>query len=317
MRIGLQHLPLATVILSPFIVSYNGYGLFMTTFTMLLCFLIYFVTNYYLTFKRVGAKEDRIVLNTFPISHYVEKARWCLDKSGIPYTEEKDIGVFWFILTGRMLPTLRNETQNITIPNTSDICKYLYGHTVQTQGEEKAEFLKPSTKGFELEKKIDRIGLLLRRYAYYHMIVDYPDNMEMIALKGWGFHEETVPSWQKMILKIVWPLNRIFVINALQINKKNVEKDRKRIDDFYREMDEILSNNKYLLGTDEPTYIDITFAAITSLIVWPKEYGGPRLTPAARLEINDFGPEPQKRMNEFRETVSGQFVLRMYREHRI
>jgi len=270
-----------------------------------------------LTFKRVVENKDRIVLNTLPISHYVEKARWCLDKSGIPYTEEKDIGVFWFILAGRMLPTLRNETQNITIPNTSDICKYLYGHTVQTQGEEKAEFLKPSTKGFELEKKIDRIGLLLRRYAYYHLIVDYPDNMERIALKGWGFHEETVPSWQKMVLKIVWPLNRIFVINALQINKKNIEKDRKRIDDFYGEMDEILSNNKYLLGTDEPTYIDITFAAITSLIVWPKEYGGPRLTPASRLEINDFGPEPQKRMNEFRETVSGQFALRMYREHRI
>ena len=49
MRIGLEHLPLAILILSPFIVSYNGYGLFMTTFIMLLCFVIYFVTNYYLT----------------------------------------------------------------------------------------------------------------------------------------------------------------------------------------------------------------------------------------------------------------------------
>ena len=119
-----------------------------------------------------------------------------------------------------------------------------------------------------------------------------------------------------MILKVVWPLLRLFVINALQINKKNVEKDRKRIDDFYKEIDEILSNNKYLLGTDEPSYIDITFAAITSLLVWPEEYGGPHLTPASRLEINDFPLEVQKRMNEFRETLSGQFVLRMYEEHR-
>ena len=81
-------------------------------------------------------------------------------------------------------------------------------------------------------------------------------------------------------------------------------------------MDEILSNSKYLLGTDEPSYIDITFAAITSLIVWPEEYGGPHLTPTSRLQISDFGSEAQKRMNEFRETVSGQFVLRMYKENR-
>ena len=36
---------------------------------------------------------DKIVLESLPISHYVEKVRWCLDYIGQEYEEEQDVGI--------------------------------------------------------------------------------------------------------------------------------------------------------------------------------------------------------------------------------
>ena len=103
-----------------------------------------------------------------PISHYVDKVRWCLDKSGIPYEEEKDIGIFWVLTTGRMVPNLQIPGQNILISNSSDIVKYLYGH-LKTVDEDKAKFLEQSPASAELVEKFDKLGHLLRSYLYYHV----------------------------------------------------------------------------------------------------------------------------------------------------
>ena len=42
-----------------------------------------------------------MILETLPISHYVEKTRWCLEKSGLKFEEEKDIGIFGKLFLGR------------------------------------------------------------------------------------------------------------------------------------------------------------------------------------------------------------------------
>jgi glutathione S-transferase len=117
-------------------------------------------------------KDKRIILNTLPISHYVEKARWCLDKSGIQYEEEKDIGIFGVLTTGRMVPTLRVPGKNISISNSSDILRYLYGHLLGTDPD-KAMFLKPTAESLEWESKFDKMGVDIRRYAYYHVMNEF------------------------------------------------------------------------------------------------------------------------------------------------
>jgi len=103
-----------------------------------------------------------------PISHYVEKVRWCLDRSGLDYEEEKDIGIFWILVTGRMVPNLQIPHKDIYIANSSDIIKYLYGHMLSLD-EEKAKFLQASPNATELEKKLDILGHNLRRYMIYHV----------------------------------------------------------------------------------------------------------------------------------------------------
>ena len=110
-----------------------------------------------------------MILNTLPISHYVEKVRWCLDRSGLEYEEEKDIGIFWVLFTGRMVPNLQIPGKDIYIANSSDIIKYLYAHLLGLD-EEKAKFMQPSAKATEMEEKLDQLGHSLRAYIYYHVI---------------------------------------------------------------------------------------------------------------------------------------------------
>ena len=122
-----------------------------------------------------------MILNTLPISHYVDKVRWCMDKARIPYEEEKDIGIFWVLTTGRLVPTLNIPSKNISISNSSDILKYLYAH-LRCSDEEGAKFLEPTPKSFELEKKIDLLAGHIRTYMYYHTLVANK-NSDELALK--------------------------------------------------------------------------------------------------------------------------------------
>ena len=90
----------------------------------------------------------------------------------------------------------------------------------------------------------------------------------------------------------------------------------KKSEEFFNEMDKLLSKNKYIMGTEEPTYIDYSFASIAAIVALPDQYGGPRLTPESRLKMSDFTLETQKYFKKFRNTPSEKFVMKMYAEQR-
>ncbi len=114
------------------------------------------------------ADTEKIILESLPVSHYVEKVRWCLEKAGLKYEEEKDIGIFGAIFFGRMVPTLRVPGKRISIPNSSDILRYIYGVKMGTDPEG-AKFLEPTPEALEWEAKIDQLGSDLRQFVYYHV----------------------------------------------------------------------------------------------------------------------------------------------------
>ena len=179
-------------------------------------------------------------MNTLPVSHYVDKVRWCLDKANVAYEEEKDIGIFWVLTTGRLVPTLRIPGKPISISNSSDILKYLYGY-VKSVDEERAKFLEPSPSFSELEEKIDLMGTQVRTYVYYHVRHSFEINIngftlksqftifqalvanknaDELALKVWGINEAEIPPWQKSILKVTLPILKKFLITVLNIDKE-------------------------------------------------------------------------------------------------
>ncbi len=113
---------------------------------------------------------------TLPISHYVDKVRWCLEKAGIDFEEEKDIGIFGVFFFGRMVPTLKVPGKRISIQNSSDILRYIYGIQL-AENPERVKFLEPTAETVEWEKKIDKMGSDLRRYVYYHVSIYFMDNI--------------------------------------------------------------------------------------------------------------------------------------------
>ncbi len=46
------------------------------------------------------------------------------------------------------------------------------------------------------------------------------DNSEDLAMRVWSNEEEDVPAWQKIILKIMRPLFKKFIIDALKTDKE-------------------------------------------------------------------------------------------------
>ena len=57
--------------------------------------------------EAISSKKNggELILETVPLSHYVEKVRFCLDKLKIPYKENPDFAVIGIILKGRTVPT--------------------------------------------------------------------------------------------------------------------------------------------------------------------------------------------------------------------
>ena len=64
---------------------------------------------------------------------------------------------------------LKIPGKNFSIPNSSDILRYIYGLQVGVNPE-KVAFLKPSEKSVKWEKKIDKMGEDLRQFVYYQVI---------------------------------------------------------------------------------------------------------------------------------------------------
>ena len=85
--------------------------------------------------------------------------------------------------TGRIVPTLKIPANDISISNSSDILRYLYGH-IKGQDEQKAKFLEPSPESVELEAKLDKLAYHIRTWLYFQFLVNSKSSDEM-ALKTW------------------------------------------------------------------------------------------------------------------------------------
>ncbi len=79
---------------------------------------------------------------------------------------------------------------------------------------------------------------------------------------------------------------------------------------IFKQVDDLLSDGRRYLTGDKLTLADVAFASVAAPLIVPYEFGG--VVPP----INDTPPELRKAINELRNTVAGQFVLRLYYEDR-
>jgi hypothetical protein len=268
-----------------------------------------------LSFFGAPPKVPDLELETIAASHFAEKARWCLDRLGLDYSEKQAGGIFGVLFTGRTVPRLRMRTGFVRseIGNSAEILRYLWGRYGEELGNV-ARFLEPGRDRVELEQRIDRYGAHLQVWVYYH-ILDYPE----IAMRAWGRYSPAVPLWQRTLMPALFPVFRLFLQKAFRISDSQYEKVVARMEDFLQDVEFMLADGRRsILGDAETTYVDISFAAISSLWVQPPEFSAGRVA-GARIDPADFPAQMKADVERWRERfpLSVALIERLYREERI
>jgi glutathione S-transferase len=216
----------------------------------------------------VRDKRPAVVLETIAASHFAEKARWSLDLLGIDYTEVCSGGLVGVMFTGRTVPRLNFRTGLVrsSIGNSAEILRYLWGeHGARL---ESASFLEPTLERLELEKKIDRCGLYLQQWIYYHLLSD-----RKLTLQLWGANSPNVPLWQRSMMRLLFPLTAAYLRYALSISEGRYHSASEHIETLLADVDLRLADGRHsILGGDTLNFVDITFASIMGLWLQPENY---------------------------------------------
>lgn len=259
-------------------------------------------------------KVPELELETISASHFVEKVRWCMDRLGVTYTERPMAGVFGVFFTGRSVPLLRIRTGIVRsrIGNSPEILRYLWGQYSAVLGE-KAVFLKPTPERLEMEKKLDRYGVNLQVWVYYH-ILDYPK----LTQRAWGCDSPDIPVWQRYLIVAIFPVLRGFIRKAFGVTNSNYRKSVEHIESLLKEIDVLLADDRAsMLGDEEINYVDITFASLSSLWLQPTEFAGGK-SDHVRIDLQDIPAAMQADRDRWINTytkASG-FMQRLYEQER-
>lgn len=263
----------------------------------------------------VPAKTPPLVLSTIAASHFVEKVRWCMDRLGLDYVERPAGGALGVFFLGRTVPQLKIRTGAVqsTIGNSAEILRYLWGRYA-ADDRERAAFLEPTAERLELEEKLDRYGVNLQIWAYYHLLDD-----RELTLRAWGAEDTATPRWQRLALQALFPLLRALMRRAFRISEAHYRKAVEHIENLLAEANEkIVTGGRSLLGEAEPNFTDLQFAALSGAWLMPPEYGGGRAD-GVRIEKESA---PQAMRVEI-DKWSGAYpaavghVATLYREQRI
>ena len=259
-------------------------------------------------------KIPTLELETIGISHFAEKVRWCLDRLGVEYSERRMAGIIGVLFTGRSVPVLRFRTGMVTssIGNSPEILRYLWGRYHAELGQE-AAFLEPTAERLEMERMLDRYGVHLQIWVYYHILAH-----KDIALRAWGVFDPRVPAWQRGLVKLLYPLLRLFLERVFKITEAHYQRTVENIDKLFDEVESRLDDGRRsILGGDETDFVDITMAALSTIWVQPEEFAG-GASKDALIGQGGFpiqmGVDVERWADKYPLTKA--FVERLYREER-
>eukprot|EP01130_Rhizamoeba_saxonica_P004362 TRINITY_DN1786_c0_g1_i2.p1 TRINITY_DN1786_c0_g1~~TRINITY_DN1786_c0_g1_i2.p1 ORF type:complete len:224 (+),score=29.34 TRINITY_DN1786_c0_g1_i2:775-1446(+) len=219
------------------------------------------------------------------------------------------------LFLGRTVPTLYIPAIRTTVSNSKDILSYLrgrYGHS------NKGKFLlvPDMQQGFELESKFDRLGLSVQRWGYYYLLQTPSLNT------FWGVKEPRVPFWQRKLLCAISPILALFLTKILKLSHSKAREEFEIVKETFELTEDLLKDGrKYLLETDEISYIDITFASLSGLISLSEDV--PKLYPGRTLnwerDLTEFSEEYVNDMEYLHHhyPLTSKFIERVYLEDRL
>lgn len=247
-----------------------------------------------------------LCLITIPISHYCEKARWALDRAGLPFREERHLQIFhlWPAYRaggGDSVPVLVTPTE--VISDSTDIMHWVDARTPVSR----RLFLSGERTGKqveELESQLDAgLGVAGRLWMYTYMLGEIPLIIRYSEKHG-------IPWHQLKALPFAFPLIKKGVERALGAGPSSRSESKAEVDRTFAQIASRLSDGRPYLTSDRFTAADLTFAALAASVLIPADYG------VALPALEELPDAMRKQVLFWREHPAGKFAQRMYRQHR-
>jgi glutathione S-transferase len=243
-------------------------------------------------------------LITIPISHYCEKARWALDRAGLPFKEEGHVQVVhWFAVKRaggkRTAPVL--VTDQGVLPESGSIVGYAAHRAPTEQAFEPAD-VRERAGAVRLERWFDAdLGPHTRRWAYFHLR-GLKDMAHDYNLTG-------VPAWERVAFPVAFaPLVGVLE-RYLDVDEDTSAASRGRLEAVFDQVAERLDGREFLVG-DRFSRADLSFACMAAPVLLPPQFGVPLPDLA---ELPDAWAQDAAAL---RAHPAGAFAMRMFAEYR-
>ena len=259
--------------------------------------------------------EPELVLETIQNSHFAEKARWCLDRLGVEYTERPWAGIIGVFFRGRTVPMLTVNTGRTrsSICDSPHILRYLYGRCVAERPEH-AAFLAPTPERLDWEQRFDRCGVDLQVWVYHHLLKD-----PALCKRVWGAYSDQVPTAQRWTVLILYPVLEWFIRRSFQPDREHYDKVVGNIEALLADVEAQLADGRSaLLGGDQIDFTDITLASLCSLWAWPPNFAAGRYD-RDRVPVGELPPAMQADRDRWRDRfpATASHIERLYLEARL
>lgn len=236
-------------------------------------------------------------LITIGVSHYCERARWALQRAGLPFEETAYAPLIHLRGT-----RLKGYGQQVPILETRDGV---------IEGSDKIQaFADPAAAGLDLDiaRSIEGpLGGATRRWTYGYLMqkpASFRHAMGLCSSSSLGAKGARLGA----------PVIAAAIRKLLKIDAAGVERSRAKIDQVFEAVGSILKEQPFLSG-QEFGALDLAFASLGAPAVFPSDYGAGFLPPeSVHLELLPDAAKDQVR--RWRETRAGQHILTSYATHR-
>ncbi len=244
-------------------------------------------------------------LVTIPISHFCEKARWALDRAGVPYDERRHIQIIHQFAAraaggGRTVPVL--VTTDGVFAESAAIMRYADTWLPEPRRLYPADAALSEEVAL-LERRFDEgIGVEGRRWLYHEV---FKDTKPFVSYNLTG-----VPGWERAMFPYVLAPAKIYINRYLDIDAATAADALRIVDAELDAVGELLSDGRRYLTGDRFTAADVAFAALAAPLIVPAQYGTPLPEP------DEMAPAMAARVRAWRAHPAGRFATRMFAEQR-